>query len=77
MQRVEELADAHRAYAQLFEVCEMQGDAAKLHSMMTRHRVMLPGSHLDLEPSAVAYVFDRWFDQHMSMQGEGMLTLCI
>jgi len=59
VQRVEELADAHRAYAQLFEVCQLQGDDFKLHSIMMRHRVTDSGNHLDLEQSAVAYVFDR------------------
>ena len=60
MQRVEELADAHRAYAQLFEVCQLQGDDFKLHSIMMRHRTTDSGNHLDLEQSAVAYVFDRY-----------------
>jgi len=60
VQRVEELADAHRAYAQLFEVCQLQGDDFKLHSIMMRHRVTDSGNHLDLEQSAVAYVFDRY-----------------
>ena len=60
VQRVEELADAHRAYAQLFEVCQLQGDDFKLHSIMMRHRAIESGNHLDLEQSAVAYVFDRY-----------------
>ncbi len=60
VQRVEELADAHRAYAQLFEVCQLQGDDFKLHSIMMRQRVTDSGNHLDLEQSAVAYVFDRY-----------------
>ena len=59
MQQVEQLADAHRAYAQLFEVCRMEQDEAKLQSYMTRHRVLLPGNQLDLDHSAAAYVFDR------------------
>ncbi|KAL0051061.1 hypothetical protein WJX82_001259 [Trebouxia sp. C0006] len=63
VQRVEELADAHRAYAQLFEVCQLQGDDFKLHSIMMRHRVTDSGNHLDLEQSAVAYVFDRLFTE--------------
>ncbi|DBB00160.1 hypothetical protein WJX77_011844 [Trebouxia sp. C0004] len=61
VQRVEELADAHRAYAQLFEVCQLQGDDFKPHSIMMRHRATTSGNHLDLEQSAVAYVFDRLF----------------
>ncbi len=60
VQRVEELADAHRAYAQLFEVCQLQGDESKLHSIMMRHRATNSGNQLDLEQSAVAYVFDRY-----------------
>ncbi len=59
VQHVEQLADAHRAYAQLYEVCQLQDNDLKLHGYMMRHRVMLPGNHLDLEQSAVAYVFDR------------------
>ena len=55
-----ELADAHRAYAQLFEVCQLQGDESKLHSIMMRHRATNSGNQLDLEQSAVAYVFDRY-----------------
>lgn len=58
MQAVEQLADAHRAYAQLFKICKMQGDQNKLHAYMLRHRIML-GTHLDLDHSAVSYVFDR------------------
>lgn len=58
VQAVEQLADAHRAYAQLFQICEMQGDKHKLHACMMRHRIML-GNHLDLEHSAVSYVLDR------------------
>ena len=58
VQAVEQLADAHRAYAQLFQICQMQGDQNKLHAYMVRHRIML-GSHLDLGYSAVSYVFDR------------------
>ena len=58
VQEVEQLADAHRAYAQLFEICEMQGDQHKLHDCMQRHRV-IHGTHFDLEQSAVSYVFDR------------------
>ena len=58
MQAVEQLADAHRAYAQLFQICEMQRDQDKLHAYMVCHRIVL-GNHLDLDHSAVSYVFDR------------------
>lgn len=58
VQSVEQLADAHRAYAQLFEVCKLEDDDNKLHSYMAKHRLMA-GNQLDLERSAVAYVFDR------------------
>lgn len=58
VQAVDQLADAHRAYAQLFRICEEQRDQNKLHAYMLRHRIML-GSHLDLDHSAVSYVFDR------------------
>ena len=57
-QAVEQLADAHRAYAQLFQICEMQRAEQKLHAYMVRHRIML-GSQLDLDHSAVSYMFDR------------------
>lgn len=60
MQSVEQLADAHRGYAQLFDICTLQQNDLKLHAYMQKHRVMLPGNHLDLEQSAVAYVFDRY-----------------
>ena len=55
---VEQLADAHRAYAQLFEICKLEANDDKLHSYMAKHRLMA-GNQLDLERSAVAYVFDR------------------
>ena len=58
VQAVEQLADAHRAYAPLFRICEEQHDQNKLHAYMLRNRIMV-GSHLDLDHSAVAYVFDR------------------
>ena len=58
VKEVEQLADAHRAYAQLFDICAMQNDEIKLHKMMRHHR-MVHGSDLDLERSAVSYVFDR------------------
>ena len=59
VQQVEQLADAHRAYAQLFEVCQMEQDEAKLQSYMMRHRVLLPGNQLDMDNSAATYVFGR------------------
>ena len=59
VRKVEQLAGAHRAYAQLFEVCRLQDNDPKLHGYMMRHRIMLQGNQLDLEQSAVAYVFDR------------------
>ncbi|KAL3138478.1 hypothetical protein ABBQ32_006268 [Trebouxia sp. C0010 RCD-2024] len=62
VQAVEQLADAHRAYAQLFQICEMQRDEHKLHAYMERHRIML-GNHLDLDNSAVSYVFDRLLEE--------------
>lgn len=58
VQSVEQLADAHRAYAQLFEVCKLEQDETKLHGYMAKHRLMA-GNQLDLQRSAVAYVFDR------------------
>ncbi|KAL3155320.1 hypothetical protein ABBQ38_010884 [Trebouxia sp. C0009 RCD-2024] len=62
VQAVEQLADAHRAYAQLFQICELQRDEHKLHAYMVRHRIML-GNHLDLDHSAVSYVFDRLLEE--------------
>ena len=58
VQKVEHLADAHRAYAQLYEVCWLEENETKLHGYMAKHRLMA-GNQLDLERSAVAYVFDR------------------
>lgn len=58
VQAVEQLADAHRAYPQLFRICEEHQDENKLHAYMLRHRIMV-GSHLDLDHSAVSHVFDR------------------
>ena len=59
IQSIEQLADAHRAYAQLYEICTFQDNDLKLHAYMHKHRLMLQGNHLDLERSAVAYVFER------------------
>lgn len=35
LQRVESLAQAHDAHAQMFELCEFLGDQERLHRFMT------------------------------------------
>ncbi|BDA43944.1 Nuclear pore complex protein NUP133 [Coccomyxa sp. Obi] len=55
LQRVESLAQAHAAHAQLFDLCEFLGDRARLHDHMAANAPEDPYAH----ETAAQYVFGR------------------
>ncbi len=64
LRRVESAAEAHAAFAQLFDIAELLGDPQRLWG----HMEGFPGMpELGWGQSAAAYVFDRWM--HIRDQG--------
>ena len=58
MVAVEQLADMHDGYQQLYFICAQQGNIDRLQLLMDRH--MNDAHSGDARASFCGYVFDRW-----------------
>ena len=58
MEAVEQLADVHDGYQQLYFICAQQGNIDRLQLLLDRHMNDAHGG--DARASFCGYVFDRW-----------------
>ena len=58
MEAVEQLADVHDGYQQLYFICAQQGNINRLQLLMDRHMSDAHGG--DARASFCGYVYNRW-----------------